>query len=109
MKQKIRIKKMRLTFTEDEFYSMLESLKKVDLNMANMLLNKKIDYANSITSTKRNATKNATKAKVQNTKDKIINSLNLMRLEGKKITTYTIAKESGVSFNSCKKYEYLFS
>lgn len=99
---------MRLTFTENEFYSILECLKKVDLNMANMLLNKKIDYGNSITPTKRNATRNATESKVLKTKEKITNSLNLMRLEGKKITAYAVAKESGVSFNSCKKYEYLF-
>lgn len=99
---------MRLTFTDEEFYSTLEALKKVDIEMANLLLNKKIEYSNSVTPTKRNATKKATNTKVKNTKDKIINALNLMRLEGKTITSYTLAKESGCSFNTCKKYEHLF-
>ena len=38
------------------------------------------------------------------TKEKIHNAINLLKLEGKEITAYRVAKEAGVSYNTAKKY-----
>jgi len=38
------------------------------------------------------------------TKEKIQNAINLLRLEGKEITPYRVAKTAGISFNTAKKY-----
>ncbi len=65
------------------------------------------EYHKPIKTTKRNATKNATLAKIETTKKKLESTINLMRLEGKKISVYSVAKESGVSYNTAKKYDYL--
>lgn len=50
------------------------------------------------------ATQKATEKRTQKAKDKIQNAVNLHRLEGKKITFYSIAEESGVSYNTVRKY-----
>ena len=35
---------------------------------------------------------------------KIINAINILKLYGKKITMYAIAKEAGISYNTAKKH-----
>ncbi len=40
----------------------------------------------------------------QRTKEKIQNAVNLLKMEGKEITPYRVAKEAGVSYNTAKKY-----
>lgn len=53
---------------------------------------------------KRNATKKATDGRVKEAKLKIFNTINMMRLEGKKININSVAREAGVSYNTAKKY-----
>jgi len=50
------------------------------------------------------ATHKATKIKIQQTKAKIENGINMQRFENKKFTYYSIGKSSGVSLNTVKKY-----
>ncbi len=38
------------------------------------------------------------------TKEKIQNAINLLKLEGKEITAYRVAKTAGVSYNTARKY-----
>ena len=38
------------------------------------------------------------------TREKIENAINLLKLEGKEITPYRVAKEAGVSYNTARKY-----
>jgi len=52
----------------------------------------------------RAAAKKATETRQQRTKRKIEDAINLLRLEGKNITEYAIAKQSGCSINTVKKY-----
>jgi response regulator of citrate/malate metabolism len=62
---------------------------------------KEIDYS----------TKNTTKARKtrQNkVKEKIKNTLNLMYLEQEEFTIYSLAKAAEISYQTCKKYKYLF-
>ncbi len=42
--------------------------------------------------------------KTTKTKEKIQNAINLLRLQGKPINAYQIAKLSGVSYNTARKY-----
>ena len=46
----------------------------------------------------------ASKIKADRTKEKITNAVNLLRLQGEKITPYKVAKVAGVSYNTAKKY-----
>jgi len=50
------------------------------------------------------ATVKASDAKIKQAKEKIENGINILRFENIKITFSSIAKSSGVSFNTVKKY-----
>lgn len=53
---------------------------------------------------KKLATKKATKVRSEKAKEKIQNAINLLHLENKAITHYSIAQTSGVSYNTVKKH-----
>lgn len=69
-------------------------------------LNKKIDNIKIIkrSEAKVLATVKASDAKIKQAKEKIENGINILRLENMKMTFSSIAKSSGVSFNTVKKY-----
>jgi len=46
----------------------------------------------------------ATEARTAKAKEKIQNAINILRMQNKKLTHYSIAKESGVSYTTVKKY-----
>jgi response regulator of citrate/malate metabolism len=46
----------------------------------------------------------ATEARTKVTKEKIQNAINILRMENKKITHYSLAQTCGVSFTTVKKY-----
>ncbi len=48
--------------------------------------------------------KRATEIRVKRVKEKINNAINLLRLENKEITPYSVAKTAGISYNTAKKY-----
>jgi len=50
------------------------------------------------------ASKKATDTRSKKAKEKIQNAINLLRMEGKEITAYSISKVSGVHYNTVKKY-----
>lgn len=53
---------------------------------------------------KKLATEKATKVRSDRAKEKIQNAINLLQLENKAITHYSIAKTAEVSYNTVKKY-----
>ena len=55
--------------------------------------------------------KKASKAKMNKTKEKIQNAINLLRLQGEEIDPYRIAKTAKISYNTARKYlkEYKLS
>ncbi len=96
----------RLNLTETEaqelkgfFFSSMNSNKET-------VLRKKIFDMKKIHNTdkKKEAMSKATKARTQQAKKKIENSIRLMLFENKKLTHYQIAKHSGVSFVTVIKY-----
>ncbi|HHB95086.1 MAG TPA: hypothetical protein ENK88_08075 [Campylobacterales bacterium] len=54
---------------------------------------------------KRIATSKANRAKEEKSKENIINAINLLRIEDKKITIASIAKTAKISYNTAKKYK----
>ena len=48
--------------------------------------------------------KRASKIKADRTKEKVINAVNLLRLQGEEITPYKVAKTAQISYNTAKKY-----
>ena len=53
---------------------------------------------------KQESAKKALKIKVTKTKEKIQNAINLLKLQGRAINPYRVAKISGVAYNTAKKY-----
>jgi len=97
---------MRLTLTNDEITTIVVMLdNQQELNLAKKI---RTQWYKPITMTKRNATKKAIEIKQQKAKNKIINAINLMNLENKKINFNSVAKVSGCSYNTVKKYNHLF-
>ena len=108
---------MRLTLNEEEY----QTLQRLILNTNNQkhsdilnedewstLLNisERIEKTalKPISEKKRNATKEATRKRIKEAKNKISNAVNMMRFENKQITISSIAQEAGVSYNTVKKY-----
>ena len=48
--------------------------------------------------------KRASQIKANKAKEKVINAVNLLRLQGEEITSYKVAKTAGISYNTAKKY-----
>ena len=48
--------------------------------------------------------KRASKIKADKAKEKVINAVNLLRLQGEEITPYKVAKTAQISYNTAKKY-----
>jgi len=85
----------------DKLISQLDNLDIETANAINTLLSK----GERVTSEKKqNAAKEALKVKVTKTKEKIQNAINLLRLQGKPINPYQVAKLSGVAYNTARKY-----
>ena len=104
---------MRITITEDEY----EKLKSIadfslidgsEIDCLNAIITKiEADKNKEVSSKKVKAAAKATEARTSKAKRKIENALNMMRLEGKPVSVYLVAKEAGVSYNTANKYAYL--
>jgi len=64
----------------------------------------KYGYTPPPSAKKQESAKRARAALQAKTKEKIQNAINLLKLEGKEITAYAVAKAAGVSYNTAKKY-----
>ena len=100
--QKVRVE-FDLFEVKDTILPYLESLE--DSFEKNKLL-KVFDNAKIIkySPKKANAAEKATEARTKKAKEKIQNAVNILRMENKKITYYSIAKTAGVSYSTVKKY-----
>ena len=104
---------MRITITDKEYQDFKDLYMDVDIDWGGRtnkvilaLLEKMLfEKTKETSSAKTNAAKKATKKRSDNAKAKIENAVNLLRMLGSAITTYTVSVESGCSFNTCKKYE----
>lgn len=105
---------MRLTVTIEE-YSLIqlglntyqEKMDDIEIDDLKKKLEKQFTQSFVTLSMKRNATKKATYTRMDKAKEKIRNTINLMNLTNQKITISSVSKESGTSYNTVKKYNYL--
>jgi len=96
---------MRITIKNEDFGNLLKILRKHDeYQMHEILSNSRDVYYKSITIKKINATKNATKTKIDESIRKVENAINLLRMEGKKINANTISKMANIDYKTASKY-----
>ncbi len=95
---------MRITLNDDEVLELMKAISKINYPLYTKLKTQfDSDISRDITK-KQSSIKEATKHREHTAKAKIINAINILRLENKNITAYAIAKESGCSYNTVKKY-----
>jgi len=107
MRLNLSIKELYALETLLEAYTETSSNSKPYINPETLKsLESKINNPSEIrhSSKKERATQKATEARTKQAKAKIENAMNLLRLENKKITYYSIAKSAGVSYQTVKKY-----
>jgi Fic family protein len=97
---RIKIKDSMVTIP-DKLIKQINELDVETANAINTLLSK---GKRIISQRKQDTARNALKVKVHQTKEKIQNAINLLRLQGKPINPYQVAKLSGVAYNTAKKY-----
>ena len=97
---RIKIKESVITIP-DKLIAQLDQLDIETANAINTLINK---GERIISQKKQDTAKEALKVKVSRTKEKIQNAINLLRLQGQQINAYQVAKLSGVSYNTARKY-----
>lgn len=95
--------KHRIDLSKDDYLELMDLLSKAKLSRS---LNDSMNGVRLIKNSdaKKNATKKATRVRTKIAKDKIQNAINILRLENRAITTYSVAQEAGVSYNTVKKY-----
>jgi hypothetical protein len=95
---------MRLTLNDDEVLELMKAISRSNYPLyAKIQKQYEADISRDITK-KQLSIQEATKHREHTAKAKIINAINLLRLENKNITPYAIAKVSGTSYNTAKKY-----
>lgn len=95
---------MRLTLNADEVEILLKLTKYDYLELHSKIEKQLQDDTQRDISKKQEAIKQATKSRTDDAKAKINNAIRLLRLELRELTIYAIAKESGCSYNTVKKY-----
>lgn len=95
---------MRLTLNDDEVQELMESISKTNYKLYEKIQIQYNDDINRDITKKQSSIQEATKVRERVAKNKIINAINLLRIENKNITVYAIAKKSGCSYNTVKKY-----
>lgn len=95
---------MRLTLNDDEVQELMKSISKTNYKLYEKIQAQYNDDINRDITKKQSSIQEATKARERIAKEKINNAINILRLEDKKLTAYAIAKESGCSYNTVKKY-----
>lgn len=107
----MKLIKKRIDLTESEYLLLLEYF-----DFERLETKKHIDTAQTLLEALRNpkdieysfkkfrASEIATASRSKKAKEKIQNAINILRMENKNITHYSIAQTSGVSFNTVKKY-----
>ena len=107
------LSKYRLDLSSSELKELVESIEKFNssksLDLASSIVEqishhlnngKEVKYSHK----KQKAATNATKLRVKKAKEKIENAVNILRMENKNISEYAVAKVSGCSINTVKKY-----
>lgn len=96
---------MRITLNDDEVLELMKAISKSNYPLYTKIKKQfDADISKDI-SKKQSSIQEATKHREHTAKAKIINAINILRSEDKQITSYAIAKVSGCSYNTVKKYQ----
>ena len=95
--------KHRIDLSNENYIELIRLLKskKISKSLSDCIFEARIIKQSEA---KKNATKKATKVRTRMAKDKIQNAMNILRLENRTLTTYSVAQEAQVSYNTVKKY-----
>ncbi|RXJ88401.1 hypothetical protein CRV01_13365 [Arcobacter sp. CECT 8983] len=96
---------MRITISNNEFYELQKILAQNDMSLYNRINEEFQKSIQSKTKKKIKATQKANKAKKDKSKKAVLNAVNILRLENKNITVYSVAKMAEISYNTAKKYK----
>lgn len=100
--------KIKIELTMEELIFLRVTLNTIDTNdkeLAEKLYAKLVNAKPHFVSVrKQRATERATEVRSDRAREKINNAINLLHLENKAITHYSISKTAGVSFNTVKKH-----
>ena len=94
---------MRLTLSDDEVLQLIE-LTSTRPTLQTTLRNQFKAHTSQDKSKKVQSIKEARECRTKATQQRILNAKNILHLEDKEITAYQIAKISGCSYNTVKKY-----
>jgi len=100
----------RLDLSEDEYENLIKLLGDKPSEYGYISLNEKLHNPKKIkySGKKAMAAEKATDVRTQRAKEKMQNAINILRMENKKITVYSIAKTANISYSTVKKYIDLF-
>lgn len=96
---------MRITITNTEFNALQEILVQNDMTLYNRINEEFQKSVLSRTKKKIKATVKANSVKKRRSKEAVENAVNILRLENKAITVYSVAKTAQISYNTAKKYK----
>ena len=96
---------MRLTITNDEFHALQRILVQNDISLYNRINEEFQKSVLSKTKKKIKATTKANITKRRRSQEAVTNAVNILRLENRKITVYSVAKTADISYNTAKRYQ----
>ena len=101
---------MRITLTRKELEALVLLLYEVEHNknateLIEKLCKEEERYLKSITTKKRNATKNANKTRSQKSLKAIKKAITILKKDNKKITCYSISKAANISYTTARRHE----
>lgn len=106
---------MRITLTEEDFLKVHDIIANAEIEhkekmrLMQLLSAEQTKASLSVTDKKRNSTGNANEAKRNKAIEGIKNSVERLKLKKMKINANTISNESGLAYNTVKKYKYIYS
>jgi len=112
---------MRITIDNNQAMILIEAISKIGMRHYENLtknelmifdkLSDKIEYERKreVSPKKKKAMIEATNVRIRKAKEKIENAINILRMENRPITIYSVSKESGVSYNTASKYSDLIN
>ena len=113
--------KMRITINDDEAFLLTNAISKITMGHYDNLTKKELIVLDRVSDKiederrretspkKKKAMLIATNARIEKAKKKIENAINILRMENRPITIYSVSKESGVSYNTASKYSGLIN
>jgi hypothetical protein len=105
--------KYRLDLSKESLDFFIENIEKFNkepsLDVSKSIINELMHQINNgkelkYSQKKSNAAKKATELRAKMARKKIVNAINILRMENRNITEYAVAKVSGCSINTVKKY-----